>query len=385
MQIRRHRRAGFVALLTTGLAISLLPLASAGAASSSAATPATHWLCNPVTLANDPCRVNLDYAVVPPVGVSIVNSVTVPRHPPVDCFYAYPTVSPEPTANADLRIQPAERDVATIQAAPFSQVCRVFAPIYRQVTKLGLGGIALRTPRRSIDIAYDSLRQGFRAFLAQEPSSRPFVLIGHSQGAAMLIRLAKEMIDNNVVLRRRLVSAIVIGGNLTVKTNKNLGGAFQHIPICTSGHEIGCAIAYSSFYDQPPRSSLFGIPGQGVSWMWGQLRRKGLQVACVNPGRFGLGSTRLNVRFFDPAAPGASWVTYPGLYRGFCQSSKGATFLHVTVEPATAYPAAAHPNQRPVLRSWGPLWGLHAADVNLGMGDLVAIVAREEFFLKSGR
>ena len=63
-----------------------------------------------------------------------------PARPPprrVDCFYVYPTVSGQKTGNANLNIDPEERSIALFQAARFSQACRVFAPMYRQLT---LGG-----------------------------------------------------------------------------------------------------------------------------------------------------------------------------------------------------------------------------------------------------
>src|SRR5207248_5510194 len=53
-----------------------------------------------------------------------------------DCFYVYPTISTvyptistQPTINATLRIDPEEREAATVQVARFSQDCRVYAPI----------------------------------------------------------------------------------------------------------------------------------------------------------------------------------------------------------------------------------------------------------------
>ena len=49
------------------------------------------------------------------------------------------------------------------------------------------------------------------------------------------------------------------------------------------GRQTGCVIAYSSFPTQPPKNSLFGRPGQGVSLQSGQTASKGLEVACVNP------------------------------------------------------------------------------------------------------
>ena len=59
----------------------------------------------------------------------------------IDCFYVYPTVSDQPTAFATRAIDPEIRSIALYQAARYSQHCRVFAPVYRQATVAGLGGI----------------------------------------------------------------------------------------------------------------------------------------------------------------------------------------------------------------------------------------------------
>ncbi|MEI8051175.1 MAG: DUF3089 domain-containing protein [Actinomycetes bacterium] len=348
-------------------------------------TERTTWLCNPTLLATDPCRQNLSYEVEPAFGATTVTPVATPAHPPVDCFFAYPTVSAQPTGNSNLEIDGSEIAVASIQAAPFSRVCRVFSPMYRQVTSSGLMTTDRGKGREQVTIAYNSLLSGFKAFLAQEPKGRHFVLIGHSQGSAMLIRLIASQIDNNPALRNRLVSAILIGGNLTVPVGKKVGGAFKHIPLCTSRRQLGCAIAYSAFYSQPPATSLFGRPGQGVSLMWGQTSKsKNLQVACVNPSSFSKSPAPLDARFFQPTKE-TGFIAYPGLYRSQCQSSKGATFLHVIVNTPSAATGAGQLNDRPLAPSTRPDWGLHNSDVNLGAGGLVSIVAGQETALASHR
>ena len=52
----------------------------------------------------------------------------------VDCFYVYPTVSGQQTRLATRRVDPELRSIALYQAARLSQVCRVYAPVYRQAT-----------------------------------------------------------------------------------------------------------------------------------------------------------------------------------------------------------------------------------------------------------
>jgi hypothetical protein len=372
-------------VLSLAIASGALPLLATQpsmAAPAPVARHATTWLCRPGQVP-DPCAGHISYASVPAVGAAHVVHVTPATHAPVDCFYAYPTVSGQTTPNATLAVDPAETFIATDQAAPFSQVCRVFAPMYHQMTVPELFSTDTADKAHALSVAYASLARGFAAFLAAEPAGRHFVLLGHSQGAALLIELIAKVIDPNPALRARLVSALLLGGNLTVATGKDIDGAFHHIPLCRSSHELSCAIAYSSFYATPPATSYFGIPGQGVSLLWGQTSRStGLSVACVNPADFGTTSAPLDVRFLDGDHAGASYVTYPGLYRAACEHRHGATFLHVTAASAPSVPGA---NERPLVVSAGRNWGLHDDDVNLTTGDLVTVVGDEEHVLAHGR
>src|SRR5581483_11595822 len=96
----------------------------------------------------------------------------------------------------------------------------------------------------------------------------------------------------------------------------------------------GCVIAYSSFSQPPPSDSLFGRPGAGVSLQSGQTASAGQQVVCTNPAALGSRSAHpLTPYFVSSSGTVPSWVTYPGLYTGQCESRGGATWLQVTATP----------------------------------------------------
>ncbi len=156
------------------------------------------------------------------------------RAPPTfDCFYVYPTVSAQRKDNANLKIQPAEIAVAIAQASRFSQVCRVWAPMYRQRTGASLQQ-GLGNDPAADQVAYDSLLSDWEDYLAHDNDGRPVIFIGHSQGAAMLIRLLRSQIDPHPALRKQMVSALILGGNVQVPKGKTVGGSFKHIPTCDS-------------------------------------------------------------------------------------------------------------------------------------------------------
>jgi hypothetical protein len=288
----------------------------------------------------------------------------------VNCFYVYPTVSTETTTNANLAVQPAEVSAAVAQAAQFSQACAVWAPVYRQVTVSGLAKEGL-TDNRFEEIAYASVLSAWKDFLAHDDGGRHFVLIGHSQGAAMLIDLVRQQIDPNPAERDLLVSAILLGGNVQVPDGKLVGGSFKNVPACSSGAQTRCVIAYSSFSTTPPPNSFFGRPGEGVSLQSGQSRRSGEQVLCVNPAQLsGTGDSLVPI-FPRPGRVLSPWVEFPGLYTASCKSEHGATWLAVTAHPGAS-------DSRPIVEpTLGPRWGLHLYDVSLALGNLVTIVEKE--------
>jgi hypothetical protein len=149
----------------------------------------TVWLCRP-GLADNPCTGNLDATVVDASGKSQLQHNTVATNPPIDCFYVYPTVSRQQTTNANLTIDPEERAVALAQAAQFSRVCNVYAPMYRQLTLSAIAkpaGISLGPALT----AYSSVTAAFADYMANYNHGRGIVFIGHSQGALMLIELLK--------------------------------------------------------------------------------------------------------------------------------------------------------------------------------------------------
>jgi len=368
--------AGFVVGSLVLVLSSCSSSGGAGGSTPSTGAAATVWLCRP-GLAADPCTSSLDATVVPASGARSTVDPQPATNPAFDCFYVYPTVSTQKADNANLKIQPAEIGAAVSQAAPFSQECRVWAPMYRQRTATSLAK-GLGNDPAADSVAYKSLLAGWSDYLAHDNDGRPVIFIGHSQGAAMLIRLLSGQIDSNSKLRNRMVSAIIAGGNVQVPTGRKVGGSFKKIPLCSAGGQFGCVIAYSTFPGQPPADTNFGRPGQGVSLQSGQTKRAGVQVACVNPAALGGGAGALDPWFLTatssppPPAVTTPWVTYPGLYTAQCESSGGATWLQVN-------DVAAPGDTRPVVtEALGPTWGYHLDDINLASGNLVNDVLLQE-------
>jgi hypothetical protein len=291
------------AVLAAGLALlsacsSGSPAAS-GPTSAPAPTSHTTWLCRP-GLADNPCLSSEATTVVNANGSTSTQAAAAPGTPPIDCFYVYPTVSGQATVNANLTIDPEVRAIAVAQASRFAPDCRIFAPVYRQVTLRGaVGGGDPQHPSGSgqaaAALAYSDVKAAWEDYLAHDNNGRGFVLIGHSQGSGHLIQLIKDDIDNNPSVRAHLVSAILLGGNVTVPVGKDVGGDFKNISACRATNQTGCVVAYSSFLNTPPADSIFGrVPNNPA-----------LQILCTNPANLAAGgSGTLQPYFQTTAFPG---------------------------------------------------------------------------------
>ena len=353
-------------------------LALLGALAGSA-TAKTVWLCKPGK-ADNPCDVSLNTTLLSPTGKKLgVQHIKRPRRPKFDCFYVYPTVSDQKTATANFNIDPELRSIALYQAARYSSDCRVYAPVYRQNTLASLLGQVQATPEERA-YAYADVRAAWRDYLRNYNHGRGVVLIGHSQGTYILRPLIENEIDPKRSARKRLISAVLLGGNVLVKKGSDVGGDFKHVRACRSRSQIGCVIAFSTFGETPPANALFGRTGEA-----------GQQVLCTNPAALGGGSAKITpIQPREPFAPGTTiagaislvgvpqpdvsttWGESPNAYRARC--STGAVNALV-IKPLRGAPVF----------HWSPdaTWGLHLVDANIALGNLVGLVRHQAALWRS--
>ncbi len=153
-----------------------------------------NWLCRPGR--QDACAADLSTTVVAADGARSVEPFKAASTPKFDCFYVYPTISLDPTPNSDMIPGPEEKRVAQFQVARFAKNCRVFAPVYRQVTLTALRSImGGGTPAIDRDMAYRDVKAAWDDYLAHDNKGRGVVLIGHSQGSLILTQLVAREID----------------------------------------------------------------------------------------------------------------------------------------------------------------------------------------------
>ena len=210
-----------------------------------------NWLCLPGRA--DACRTDQSATAVAVNGATTAVPWQAATAPKVDCFYVYPTVSFDTTANSDMVPGPEEASVVNQQLNRFAAQCRMFAPMYRQVTITALRSVMTGAPMAGIDrdLPYRDVRDAWRNYLADHNGGRGVVLIGHSQGSGVLKRLLAEEIDDKPV-QKQLVAAILAGTNVLVPAGQVMGGDLKSIPLCTAAGQRGCVISFVSFRAEAP-------------------------------------------------------------------------------------------------------------------------------------
>ncbi len=372
------------ALLAVATGLAQPPTQSAPATAKNDYGKAESWLCRPGRA--DACAVDLTTTVVAANGKLTEEKWKANPNAPIDCFYVYPTVSTDPTPNSDMNAGPEELNVIKHQFARFGSQCRVFAPLYRQVTltalRSNLSGKPMAADRA---LGYNDVVEAWKYYLEHDNQGRGVVLIGHSQGSGVLTQLIRNEIDGKPA-QERLISALLLGTNLAVPKGKDVGGAFKHIPLCRAANQTGCAIAYAAFRanSPPPANSLFG-----------RAQGEGMAAACTNPAALSGGSGELRAYLGARRSSGSSaaepppWVTpaqpikttfvsVPGLLTAECVANEKTSYLAVTVRGNPADPRADDIAGDVVVNGQAQAnWGLHLIDVNLAMGNLVDIVGQQ--------
>lgn len=341
---------------------------------------AASWVCRPGS-----CHDDLSATLLRADGSVGLDVFRPAADPPVDCFYIYPTVSHGPGLSAELPATEDERRAVVQQVERFTSVCRLFVPFYRQVTVTSM----LRGPRPSREAAARASRMAtadveaaWDNYLAHDNHGRGVVLIGHSQGAGLLIGLMRRRIDG-APEQARLVSAILPGAGVLVPVGRETGGTFNAIPPCRVETQIGCVISFNMV-----RADRL-IPDGAIR------RAAGMTQVCTNPAALQGGSgflkpylsTKGETTIPDLSAPQPPWtdppvkpstpfVTIPGFYSAVCGGDGAYVAVSVAAQPEDKRTGA-------LTGDWlhdgapEPTMGLHLIDLNLAAGNLVEILRRQ--------
>ena len=221
------------------------------------------WLSRP-GLADDPAR------FLPP-------GVAAGRPGPAYAFVVHPTTYMArhhwnaPLDHADSRMRAA---LALESMASVFGEGAVYAPRYRQAAR-GTFLIEHRAAPQALALAEADVRSAFARFLAEIPPRAPIVLAGHSQGAAIVLRLLRDA-AHDPAIAPRIVAAYLAGWPVSAAHDLPLTG----LPPCTRPDQPRCAMAWTS-YAEPADPHEFRLLAARYPALDGTVDRA--PPVCTNP------------------------------------------------------------------------------------------------------
>ena len=191
----------------------------------------------------------------------------------VDVFYLYPTVWYREGTNKDfvctIDFKPMRENATNAlisQSSVFEEIGNIYAPFYRQADALYIldtNNNIKNKEKYFNNIPKKDVVAAFDYFIKNYNNNKPFILLGHSQGAMMIKEILIDYFKTNENLNNRLVAAYIIGYSVT--TNDLIEN--PHLRFAKGEYDTGVIISYDV------ESSIFN--GYNPTLLEGAV--------CINP------------------------------------------------------------------------------------------------------
>ena len=257
----------------------------------------------------------------------------------VDVFYAYPTVYMDSIPpNMDIADETNRQDVLdkmNEQMGLYAQSANIFTPYYQQMYRDGFNDLPPEDAQKLLDVAYNDVAEAFRYYMKHLNDGRPFILVGHSQGAGILIDLLRKEFDNPEYADH-MVAAYTTG--VSVMPDDLI--TYPWIKIAQNATDTGVVITYNTLQYGYSNSSSF---------------QNG--TVCVNPllwttnGTYASNSTNLGavwtdshgVIYDEKANFTDAQICYEGNCLDACSGKCYGALVVTTPDPADYYDADRQP------------------------------------------
>jgi Protein of unknown function (DUF3089) len=289
--------------------------------------------------------------------------------PAIDVFYVLPTTyAGREHWNGPLN-DPAVLNLQNVmlraQTSAFNGVGQVWAPRYRQAS-LGAMFASDENSKAALTLASGDVLAAFDAFQKLRDAKRPFMLVGHSQGAMHVLGLLKDRVAGHPA-QQSMVAAYVIGWPVSIEADLAPLG----LAVCQTPAATGCVISWQS-YGKGANLKAAAKAMEQVATLSGQPRA-GTHQACVSPLGFWASIETADrnrnlgaLPFADRTKPVVELV--PHLVGARCDTSG---FLVLDPSPGTPFDERKLPNGN-----------YHVYDINLFWANIRANAeARVESFL----
>ena len=139
---------------------------------------------------------------------------------PADVFLLSPTVDMGTAGNYNLSLEDAGmkeklKGAMTMQRGIYDGTARVFSPYYREAA-FSVYSLPKEEAEPYFEIAYEDVKEAFLYYMENYNGGRPFFLAGFSQGSDMVLRLLKDVFQQEEY-RELLIAAYCPGWRVTEK------------------------------------------------------------------------------------------------------------------------------------------------------------------------
>jgi pimeloyl-ACP methyl ester carboxylesterase len=189
----------------------------------------------------------------------------------VDIFYLYPTAwtstdpdNPHVCAIDEPTMLTQAPEAFARQATAFETVGNIYAPFYRQDNGSSIDRLNVIAGIPTLDAV-----AAFDYYIKHFNNNRPYILVGHSQGATVLSNLLSEYMKDHPDVYSRMIAAYVIGNPIT----DAYLAANPHLKFAEGPDDTGVIISYNTqadyFFTQdppvPPNPVLYGMVGRVIN------------------------------------------------------------------------------------------------------------------------
>lgn len=174
-----------------------------------------------------------------------------------DLFIVCPTVDMGKSGNLnadinDEKYRQSFTGALNMELGIYNDTATVYAPYYRQAT-FPIYSMTEEEREKYLDFAYEDVKDAFLYYTENSDKDRPLILAGFSQGSDMVIRLMKDLFDEEKY-SSRLAAAYCIGWKLTEEDVKD----YPHLKPAEGELDTGVIITFNSEAENIKSSLLVG-------------------------------------------------------------------------------------------------------------------------------
>jgi hypothetical protein len=167
-----------------------------------------------------------------------------------DVFMLYPTAYAQKDKNSspvakidDATMRAGAQVFLATQGSAFDTSGNIYAPYYRQLDANWLYSKSKAEQNEYVDgVPKADVYAAFDYYIKHENNNRPFILVGHSQGARMIKAIMYDYFKNNPGVSDRMIAAYVLGQSVTQQEmNDN-----PQVKFATGPDDTGVVVSYNT-------------------------------------------------------------------------------------------------------------------------------------------